>query len=224
MYIAARNLLELEVSGDVGGDEDVGQLARGHEELGDEVDVPVVETAIFLPRLLALVVVAVFLEELWWRLVSRLQGCCLDSNTGTYSLEVHRSGLSVTSLSAHLSPKLLLPNAVEANSPAVVVIAVNVEDLLSLDTKNTLDRKTKSAQDVLALGYGCELSLPRENALGEACWESTGQPGRELQGQPTPHAPWTLRGSLREDRDIPVPSTMTSYSFAISSMMAVDLD
>ena len=64
MYIAARNLLELEVSGDVGGDEDVGQLARGHEELGDEVDVPVVETAIFLPRLLALVEVAILLEEL----------------------------------------------------------------------------------------------------------------------------------------------------------------
>lgn len=62
--VAAGDLLELEVSGDVGGDEDVGQLARGHEELGNEVDVPVVEAAILLPGLLALGVVAMLLEEL----------------------------------------------------------------------------------------------------------------------------------------------------------------
>lgn len=61
---AAGNLLELEVSGDIGGDEDVGELARGHEKLGYEIDVPVVESAILLPWLLALLVVAVFLEEL----------------------------------------------------------------------------------------------------------------------------------------------------------------
>lgn len=62
--VAASDLLELEVSGDIGGDEDVGQLARRHEELGDEVDVPVVGTAVLLPWLLALGVVAVLLEEL----------------------------------------------------------------------------------------------------------------------------------------------------------------
>jgi hypothetical protein len=61
--VGASNLLELEVPGDVGGDEDVGQFARGHEELGDEVNVPVVDSAVLLPWLLAVVLV-VFLEEL----------------------------------------------------------------------------------------------------------------------------------------------------------------
>jgi hypothetical protein len=62
--IAASDLLELEVSCDIGGDENVGELARGHEELGDEVDAPVIEAAVFRPWLLALLVVAVLLEQL----------------------------------------------------------------------------------------------------------------------------------------------------------------
>ena len=64
LHETASNLLELEVSGDVGGHEDVGQLAGGHEQLGDQVDVPVVGAAVFLPWLVALAVVAVLLEEL----------------------------------------------------------------------------------------------------------------------------------------------------------------
>lgn len=64
LHEAACDLLELEVSGDIGGDEDVGQLARGHEELGDQVDVPVVGAAVFLPWLVARAVVSVLLEEL----------------------------------------------------------------------------------------------------------------------------------------------------------------
>lgn len=62
LNVAAGNLLELEVAGDVGGDENVGQLARGHEQLGNKVNVPVVETAILLPGLAR--GVAVLLEEL----------------------------------------------------------------------------------------------------------------------------------------------------------------
>ena len=62
--VAAGNLLEFEVAGDVGGYEDVGQLAGRHEELGNEVDVPVVESTVLLPWLLAGAVVAVLLEEL----------------------------------------------------------------------------------------------------------------------------------------------------------------
>ena len=62
--VAASNLLEFEVSGHIGGNEDVGELARGHEELGDEIDVPVVDTAVLLPRLFASLVVAILLEEL----------------------------------------------------------------------------------------------------------------------------------------------------------------
>jgi hypothetical protein len=62
--IAASNLFELEISGNIGGDEDVGQLSRGHEELGNEVDVPVVESAVVLPRLLAGLEVAILFEEL----------------------------------------------------------------------------------------------------------------------------------------------------------------
>lgn len=62
--VAASNLLELEVSCNIGRDKDVGQLARGHEELGNKVDVPVVEATILLPGLLAFTEVSVLLEEL----------------------------------------------------------------------------------------------------------------------------------------------------------------
>lgn len=62
--VAAGDLLELKVSGDVGRDKDVCKLARGHEELGDEVDVPVVQAAVLLPGLGALGVVAILLVEL----------------------------------------------------------------------------------------------------------------------------------------------------------------
>lgn len=61
---ASSDLLELEVTGDVGRDKNVGQLARGHEQLGDQVDVPVVEAAILLPGLVT-GGVAVLLEELF---------------------------------------------------------------------------------------------------------------------------------------------------------------
>jgi hypothetical protein len=58
-------LLELKVSCNIGRDENVGQLAGGHKELGDEIDVPVVEAAILLPGLLTLTEVSVLLEELY---------------------------------------------------------------------------------------------------------------------------------------------------------------
>lgn len=64
LHEAPRNLLELEIPSHVGRNEDVGELARRHEELGDEVDVPVVGAAVFLPWLLSLLEVAVLLEEL----------------------------------------------------------------------------------------------------------------------------------------------------------------
>lgn len=49
--IAACNLLELEILCHVGGDEDIGELAVGHEKLGNEVDVPVVDAPVLLPWL-----------------------------------------------------------------------------------------------------------------------------------------------------------------------------
>lgn len=67
MYIAAGDLLELEVFGNVGGNEDVGEFTVGHEELGDEVDVPVVDAAVLLPWLT--LSLAVSLEQLAIRLV-----------------------------------------------------------------------------------------------------------------------------------------------------------
>jgi hypothetical protein len=63
--VAASDLLELKVSCNIGRDENVGQLAGGHKELGDEIDVPVVEAAILLPGLLTLTEVSVLLEELY---------------------------------------------------------------------------------------------------------------------------------------------------------------
>lgn len=64
LNIAACNLSEVEVSRDVCGDEDIGELAVGHEELGDEIDVPVVRSAVFLPWLLAFLDVCESAEEL----------------------------------------------------------------------------------------------------------------------------------------------------------------
>ena len=63
--VAASDLLELKVSCNIGRDENVGQFAGGHEELGDKVDVPVVEATILLPGLLAFAEVSVLLEELY---------------------------------------------------------------------------------------------------------------------------------------------------------------
>lgn len=62
--VAASNLLELEVPSDVGGHQNVGQLSVRHEELRDQVDIPVIDPSIFLPRFLAGANVAVFLEQL----------------------------------------------------------------------------------------------------------------------------------------------------------------
>ena len=65
LYITAGDLLELEILGDIGGDEDVGQLSIRHEEFGNEIDVPVVGATVLLPWLFSLVVVAIFAEELF---------------------------------------------------------------------------------------------------------------------------------------------------------------
>lgn len=62
--IAASNLLELEVPGNIRGHQNVGQLSIGHKQLGDQVDVPVIDPPVFLPWLLAGADVAVFLEQL----------------------------------------------------------------------------------------------------------------------------------------------------------------
>jgi hypothetical protein len=61
----ACDLLEFEISCDVGRYEDVGELAVGHEEFRDEVDIPVVYPPVLLPWLLAFVVGAIFFEELY---------------------------------------------------------------------------------------------------------------------------------------------------------------
>ena len=63
LHIAASDLLELQVSCDVGGDEDVGELSVAHQELGDKVDVPVVHPAVLLPWLGTFLVVAILLEQ-----------------------------------------------------------------------------------------------------------------------------------------------------------------
>jgi hypothetical protein len=62
--IAAGYLAELEIASHVGRHEDVCKLAVGHDELGDEVDVPIVGAAVLLPWLGAGGEVAVFFEKL----------------------------------------------------------------------------------------------------------------------------------------------------------------
>ena len=69
---ATSDLLELEIAGDISRNEDVGKLARRHEELGHQVDVPVVQATVILPWLGVLGIVAILLEELRMRKVGML--------------------------------------------------------------------------------------------------------------------------------------------------------
>lgn len=73
MYVTSSDLLEFQISCYVGGNEDVGELAIGHEELGHKVNVPVIDAAVFLPWFGACRVVAVLLEKLL--LVSMVSWC-----------------------------------------------------------------------------------------------------------------------------------------------------
>lgn len=139
LNVAASDLLELEVAGNIGRDENVGELARGHEELGDQVNVPVIHASVLLPGLLAGVKVAVLLEELLWRTGLVL---VLAKSTEQWRLTVSRL-IEAASLDigierlADATGHGLRVNAVVVDERSVVVILVNVEDLLSLDTENT---------------------------------------------------------------------------------------
>ena len=58
------NLFEFEISCDISRDEDVGELAIGHQELRHQINIPVIHTAVLFPRFFTLVVIAVLLEKL----------------------------------------------------------------------------------------------------------------------------------------------------------------
>ena len=62
MYVTSCDLAEFEVSSDVGGDEDVGELSVRHEQLGYEINVPVIGSSVLLPWLSTFGIVAIFLE------------------------------------------------------------------------------------------------------------------------------------------------------------------
>ena len=62
--VATGNLLELEVSRNIGRNQNVRQLAICHQQLRHQIHVPVVDAAILLPGLLAGGDGAVFLEKL----------------------------------------------------------------------------------------------------------------------------------------------------------------
>lgn len=53
LNVAAGDLAELEVAGDIGRYEDIGELTRGDEKFWDKVNIPVVDAAVLGPRLLA---------------------------------------------------------------------------------------------------------------------------------------------------------------------------
>ena len=73
LHERAGNLFKFDVARDVGADEDVGEFSIAHQQLGDQVDVPIVRPAVLLPRLGAGLVIAVLLEQ---------------------SLQIHRSRLA----------------------------------------------------------------------------------------------------------------------------------
>lgn len=114
----------------------------------------------------------------------------------------------------------------EVSSPAIVVVAVDVEDLLALDGEHSVCREAHTS--ACSPSNGSFLwYLPRENALGQTCRRassvrnSRNSTMRWLhlgRAEAQPH----IAGSPR--KDIPVPSTMTSYSFAISSMIAFSFE
>jgi hypothetical protein len=126
--VTASNLLEFEVSGDIGRDENVGEFSVGHEEFGNEIDVPVVGAAVLLPWLAA-VVVAVLLEEL--RRMNKSRVVEMRSE-GSYSFDVDRGCLTAQWLA------WCGQREVEGYAPAVVIVAVDVQDLLALYTQHTV--------------------------------------------------------------------------------------
>lgn len=124
LHIASCHLSELKVSCDIGGHEDVCQFSARHEELRNEVDVPVVDPSILLPWLLPFVIVSVLLEELG-EVSSNFQ---YQSRTRTASMLTEAASLVVVSQD-HPTPILL-------SIPSVVVVPVNVQDLFAFDTQN----------------------------------------------------------------------------------------
>ena len=135
---AARHLLELEIAGHFGGDENVGKLARGHEELGDEINVPVVGTAILFPGLLALAEVSILLEKLC-RHVS-LDDCSLGDLGRVGAVSVWILGKVIPPRGSRKRPHCGRRKRQQKcqEFPAIVVVAVDVKDLLALDTQDTL--------------------------------------------------------------------------------------
>ena len=103
--------------------------------------------------------------------------------------------------------------------PAIVVIAVNVEDPLALDTQNS--SKRVSGREIRSLS-ACKSFSPRQNALSQA-WRLVSKDELPTVGSGLPQMP---RVGMARDRGVgggslPVPSTTTSYSGAISSMVGV---
>lgn len=64
LHIAARDLLEFYISRDVCRHENVCELPIRHEQLGNQINVPVVQPTIFLPWLGAFFVVPISFEQL----------------------------------------------------------------------------------------------------------------------------------------------------------------
>lgn len=143
MYIATCNLSELQVACNVGRDENVGELAVGHEELRYKIDVPVVRSAVLLPWLFALTVVAIFLEQL--RGVSLGGIRCVGRLEHTYSRFTEADSLDGCQLkdATHVE---------QLNLPSIVVVPINVQNFLSLHTQNTLLRQLASNEDLIRGG------------------------------------------------------------------------
>jgi hypothetical protein len=126
--VTASNLLKFKVSGDIGRDENVGEFSVGHEKLGNEIDVPVIGATVLLPWLAA-IVVAVLLEELR----TKNESSVVELWSGeSYSFDV--DGCSLTAQWLVRCNK----REMEGYAPAVVIVAVDVQHLLALDTQHTV--------------------------------------------------------------------------------------
>lgn len=138
--IAAGDLLELQVSRHVGGNQDVCQLAVGHQELRDQVNVPVIDPSVFLPRLLAGADVAVLLEQLQ-------DGSAEEHSrrTGGRTVSMLTDAASLEPLSAISGPDVGVGSST-GYIPSVVVIAIDMEDLVTLHAQDTGREKDHQKQ------------------------------------------------------------------------------
>ena len=136
LHEATGDLSELQIPRDICRDQNVGELAVGHQQFRYEIDVPVVDPSILFPGLFPLFEVAIFPEQLF-----DVRDVCQ-----TDPIDV-QPRYSRKRLHCHVRQSSSTP-AGEGLAPAIVVVAVDVQDFLALYTQNTMKTSAELSQGV----------------------------------------------------------------------------